>query len=123
MSPKFSFKSGLLSLTLCVAAAGAVLTPAPAAQAGDEEDKDTGEKIKCDAMKHGSVKAHCSKVGGKASDVRKAMKAAQKAYKAAGKGDLKCTSCHEKGKGGPLKAESDKLWPDFEPFFKTASGG
>lgn len=119
MSPKFSFKSGLFSLALSVAAAAAVLIPAPAAQAGDE---DSGEKLKCETLKHNSVKAHCGKVAGKASDVRKAMKAAQKAYKAAGKGDVKCTSCHENGKGGPLKSESDKLWPDFEPFFKKASG-
>ncbi len=119
MSPKFSLKSGLLTFTLSAAAAFAVLTPAPSAQAGDDD----GEKVQCDSLKKGSVKSHCGKCGGKAKEIRNAMKKAQKAYKEAGKGDIKCTTCHEKGKGGPLKAESEKLWPEFEPFFKAASGG
>lgn len=119
MSPKFSIKSGLLTLSLSAAAAFAVLTPAPAAHAGDDGPSMTT----CDSLKKASVKSHCGKVKGKTADIRKAMKKAEKDYKAAGKGDIKCGSCHVKGtKGGELKAESEELWPAFEPFFKAAGG-
>jgi len=120
MSPKFSLKSGLITLVLSAAAAFAVLTPALDASAGDKQ-------VTCDTIKKAGVKAHCNKVKGEYKAIRDAMKAAQKAYNDDPKkdgDDLKCVTCHEKGNGGALKqADSDKHWPKFEPFFTKAAGG
>lgn len=115
MSHAFSFKSGLLTLSLGFAAAFAVLTPAPEAQAGD--------KIKCDDIKFEPLKAMCGKADGKPKAVRDVMKAAQLAYNAAqGGDDVKCLTCHDNGKGEGLKAdESKKYWNAFSTHLKTMS--
>ncbi len=111
MSHTFSMKSGLLSISLGVAAAFAVLTPAPEAQAGD--------KVDCSKLK--DIKAFCEAQDGKTAAIKKVMKKAEKAYEKAGKGDISCKSCHESGSGGAInKAESDKLWPAFKPFVEAA---
>lgn len=116
MSHKFSVKSGLLSLSLGLATAFAVLTPAPEAQAGD--------KVECSKLKEAKLKGFCEAQEGKAAAIKKVMKEAQKAYKAAGKGDIDCKTCHETGSGGALKkSESDKLWPDFKGYLGTAIDG
>jgi hypothetical protein len=120
MSPKFSFKSGFLSLSLSAAAAFAVMTPAPEAQAGD-----TDRLIKCSSIEDGAVKGFCDKHGEGAGAekavkfkvVRDAMKAAEKKYEEA-HGKIKCADCHKDGaKGGELTSDSKKLWKDFGPVF------
>jgi hypothetical protein len=111
MSPKFSFKSGLLSLSLSAAAAFAVLTPAPEAQAGDKA-------VNCGDLK--DIKAFCDTVQGKHAAIKRVMKDAEKAYKAAGKGDIGCKTCHETGSGGALNDKSKELWPAYKPFVETA---
>lgn len=116
MSHAFSFKSGLLTLTLGAAAAFAVLTPAPDAKAGDDD-----KKVACDKL--GDLKDFCTKVEGKPGAIRKVMKAAQKAYNEAHASDeIKCTTCHENGNGTGAfkKAESDKRMKDFAPLLKAA---
>lgn len=98
-------------MSLGVAAAFAVLTPAPEAQAGD----------KVDCSKLNDIKAFCDAQGGKPAAIKKVMKKAEKAYEKAGKGEISCKSCHTDGNGTELnKAESDKLWPEFKPFVQAA---
>lgn len=113
MSPKFSFKSGLLTLSLSVAGAFAVMTPAPEAHADTPHPP-----VACGTLKKTSVQKHCDSVKGDFKVIRDAMQKAQKAYNGSGKGKLKCGDCHKNGnKGGPLTSDAESLWKDFEPFF------
>lgn len=115
MSHAFSFKSGLLTLSLGFAAAFAVLTPAPEAQAGDGDGKVVCAKLK-------ELKGFCDKHEGKRSAIGRIMKKAQKAYnKAHADSEIKCTTCHEKGDGTGTfnEAESKKYWTEFGALVKA----
>jgi mono/diheme cytochrome c family protein len=111
MAKILSLKSGLFSVSLGIAAAFAAYAPVPA-QAG-------GDKVDCSKLK--DISGFCNDVEGKAASIKKVMKDAEKAYKAAGKGDISCKSCHQTGSGGALnKSESDKLWGAYKPYVDSA---
>lgn len=111
MAKILSLKSGLLSVSLGIAAAFAVYAPVQA-QAGDN-------KVDCSKLKE--IGKFCADVDGKPAAIKKVMKDAEKAYKAAGKGDISCKTCHATGSGGALnKDKSDELWGAYKPFVDSA---
>lgn len=117
MSLKFSLKSGLLTVTLSVATAMAVLTPALEVQAGDGPAVIDCETLNKDGLA-ANVKTFCTSVDGKAGKIRSRMNKAQKAYNTANGKDIKCQACHENKNGGTLVAGWKEHWNGPEGFSK-----
>jgi hypothetical protein len=101
MFHNFSIKTASLVASLGVVAAFALVSPVKEAGADPK-------KVECGTLKH--IKGFCEEVGGKEASIKRVMKDAEKAYKAAGKGDIKCQSCHEGANGGALNGDAEKLW-------------
>jgi cytochrome c553 len=115
MSPKFSFKSGLLTFSLSAAAVFAVLTPALDAQAGKSD-----EPVDCSSLKVEPFKAFCKSVDSQRKKVGKKMQDAQTKFRTTDEkyAKTKCKDCHESGNnGGKLIGEWKALW---EGGFKDA---
>ncbi len=114
MTHMFSLKSGFLAVSLGISAGLAVFTPSHQAQAG-------GDVVACDAAKaqaYTEYVALCKDAKGDKTKIKKVMKAAQKAMG----GDVKCTTCHEKGSGEGFKqAGVDEHWEKFKGHLATAT--
>ena len=110
MSHNFSIKTASLFASLGVVAAFALVSPIKQADASD--------KVDCAPLK--DIKGFCESVEGKESAIKRVMKDAEKAYEAAGKGDVKCQTCHETANGGALVDKAKELWPAYKPFVETA---
>lgn len=110
MSHKFSIQTASLFASLGVVAAFALISPIKEAEAGD--------KVDCSKLK--DIKGFCETVDGKEAAIKRVMKDAEKAYEKAGKGDIKCQTCHTGANGGDLVDKAKELWPAYKPFVETA---
>lgn len=99
---------GLLIVGACTVAS--LTVPSRNAEAGD--------KVDCSKLK--DLKSFCESVDGKEASLKRVMKDAEKAYQAAGKGDIECKSCHQGSNGGELTGDTETLWPKYKPFVETA---
>jgi hypothetical protein len=109
---KRSLPNLFLFASLGAAIGAAVLAPAPASADGDDP-------IKCSDIKFATIKAACEAGANTEKKMRDQMKDWQKAAKAKGH-ESKCTDCHTKSSGGPIKegVDIEALWKEFEKKFK-----
>jgi hypothetical protein len=115
MTHMFSLKSGFLAVSLGIAAGLAVFTPSQQAQAGGSGP------VSCDtdtAKPYAEYVALCKKAKGDKGSIKKVMKVAQKAMG----GDVKCTTCHDKGSGEGFKPDGVKEhWDKFKVHLAKAT--
>ena len=84
----------------------------------DLRQAEAGGQVDCSKLK--DIQAFCQSVEGKEASLKRVMKDAEKAYKAAGNPDIECKSCHKGSNGGELGSEAESLWPKYKPFVDTA---